>query len=252
MALRKPKAERRAEILDAAIALADAEGLAALTMRAVAQQVGVTAMALYSYFPDKDSLLDAMADRAISEVPEPSLTGWRDRLLALAELARDMAREHPSVIQYAFTKPAETPRAMQVVEIIYQALLDADVPHAEIPRLERLVSTFIFGWALSEASGRFAASRMSRQERRELLGPDELPAHDKLAAVRNAPTDWDAEFLKDFTGILDLIGAAATSGPEPRRGAGHATKNRDGVTLERPRAPRLRSTTGSASHLPES
>jgi AcrR family transcriptional regulator len=211
MALRKPKAERRAEILDAAIALADAEGLAALTMRAVAQQVGVTAMALYGYFPDKDSLLDAMADRVIGEVapgPFPALTGWRDRLLALAELARVMAREHPSVIQYLFTKPAETPGTMQLVEFIYQALLDAGVPHAEIPRLERFVSTFIIGWALSEASGRFAAGRMSRREWRELLGPDEMPAYDKVAAVQNTHTDSDAEFLADFTGILDLIEAA--------------------------------------------
>ena len=47
----------------AAIALADAQGLAAVTLRAVGQRVGVTAMALYGYFPDTDSLLDAMADR---------------------------------------------------------------------------------------------------------------------------------------------------------------------------------------------
>ena len=220
MALRKPKAERRAEILDAAIALADAEGLAAVTLRAVAQRVGVTAMALYGYFPDKDSLLDAMADQVIGQVvrgPFPALAGWRDRLLAGAELARVVAREHPSVIQYAFTKPAQTPRMLRGVEFIYQALLDAGVPHAEIPRLERFVSTFVIGWALSEASGRFAASRMSRRERRELLGPDEMPAHDKLAAVRDAPTDWDAEFLADFTGILDLIEAAASRGPDSRQ-----------------------------------
>jgi AcrR family transcriptional regulator len=214
MALRKPKAERRAEILDAAITLADAEGVAALTMRAVAQRVGVTAMALYGYFPDKDSLLDAMADRVIGEVfpgPFPALAGWRDRLLAAAEVARVMAREHPSVIQYAFTKPAQIPRTLRVVEFTYQALLDAGVPHAEIPRLERFVSTFVIGWALSEASGRFAASRMSRRERRELLGPDEMPAYDQVAAVRHTHADPDAEFLADFTGILDLIEAAGRS-----------------------------------------
>ncbi len=215
MALRKPKAERRAEILDAAIALADAEGLAAVTMRAVGQRVDVTAMALYGYFPDKDSLLDEMTDRVIGEVfPGPSFPaqgGWRDRLLAAAELARVVAREHPSVIQYAFTKPAETPRTMRVVEFTYQALLDAGVPHAEIPRLERFVSTFVIGWALSEASGRFAASRMSRRERRELLGPDEMPAYDKVAAVHDTHTDSDAEFLADLTGILDLIEAARRS-----------------------------------------
>jgi AcrR family transcriptional regulator len=101
---------------------------------AVGQLVGVTAMALYGYFPDKDSLLDAMADRVIDEV---------------------------------------------------------------------------MGWALSEVSGRFAAGRMSLQERREQLGPDEMPARDKVAAVRDTHADPDAEFLADFTGILGIIEAGA-------------------------------------------
>ena len=208
-------AERRAEVLDAAIALADAEGLAAVTLRAVAQRVGATAMALYGYFPDKDSLLDAMADRVIGEVspgPSAELAGWRDRLLAAARLARVMAHEHPSVIQYAFTKPAETPHTMRIVEFTYQALLDAGVPHAEIPRLERFVSTFVIGWALSEASGRFTVSQKSRRERRQLLGPDEMPAYDEVAAVRDTHADPDAEFLADLTGILSLIEAAGRFG----------------------------------------
>ena len=65
--------------------------------------------------PVPGSLLDAMADRVIGEVPDSlsALAGWRDRLLAGAELARAMAREHPSLVQYAFTKPAETPRQMR-------------------------------------------------------------------------------------------------------------------------------------------
>jgi AcrR family transcriptional regulator len=216
MALRKPKAERRAEILDAAIALADAQGLAAVTLRAVGQRVGVTAMALYGYFPDKDSLLDAMADRVIGDnLPGiPGLLsghpGWRDRLLALAGLYRQVAREHPAMVQYGFTRPAETPGTLRVVELVYQVLLDAGVPPAEIPRFERFVSTFVMGWVLSEVSGRFAAGRLSCQERRELLGPHEMPARDKVAALRDTHADPDAEFLADFTGILDLIEAAAS------------------------------------------
>jgi len=217
MALRKPKAERRAEILDAAIALADAEGLAAVKLRAVAQRVGVTAMALYGYFPDKDSLLDAMADRVIEGYvpgfpgPLSALPGWRDRLLAWAGLLRQGAREHPGMIQYLFTKPAETPLTMRGVEFTYRALLDAGVPHAEVPRFERFVSTFVFGWVLSEVGGRFGAGRMSRQERRELLGPDEMPARDEVAAVCDTRVDPDTEFLTDFTGILDLVEAAASN-----------------------------------------
>jgi AcrR family transcriptional regulator len=216
MALRKPKADRTAEILDAAIALADAEGLRAVTLRAVGQRVGVTAMALYGYFPDKDSLLDAMADRVIGDnLPDiPGLLsgqpGWRDRLLVLAGLYRQVAREHPAMVQYGFTRPAETPGTLRVVELVYQVLLDAGVPPAEIPRFERFVSTFVMGWALSEVSGRFA-HRMSRQERRELLGPDEMPARDKVAAAGDTHADPDAEFVANFTGILDLIDAARHS-----------------------------------------
>jgi Tetracyclin repressor-like, C-terminal domain len=175
-----------------------------------------------------------MADRVIGEVfpgPFTELAGWRDRLLAAAGLARTVAREHPSLIQYAFTKPAETPRTLRVVEFTYQALLDAGVPHAEIPRLERFVSTFVIGWALSEASGRFAASRMSRRERRELLGPDEMPAYDEVAAVRDPRADPDAEFLADFTGVLDLIEAA--TGPRGGRRASRRAGERGAAPLAR-------------------
>ena len=59
---------------------------------------------------------------------------------------------------------------------------------------------------------------MSRRERRELLGPEEMPAYDKVAAVRDTHADPGAEFLADLTGILDLIEAAASRGPDSRRG----------------------------------
>lgn len=187
-----------------------------MTLRAVAQRVGVTAMALYGYFPDKDSLLDAMADRVIGDdLPGiPGLLtaqpGWRERLLALAGLYRRVAREHPAMVQYGFTRPAETPGTLRVAELVYQVLLDAGVPPTEIPRFERFVSTFVMGWALSEVSGRFAY-RMRSQERRELLGPDEMPARDKVAAIRDTRADPDAEFLANFTAILDLVDAARRS-----------------------------------------
>jgi len=76
----------------------------------------------------------------------------------------------------------------------------------------RLDSTRRTWWAdqLPPVVGRFA-HRMGRQERRKLLGPDEMPAHDKVAAVvRDTDADADAEFTADFTGMLDLIEAAAS------------------------------------------
>jgi hypothetical protein len=60
---------------------------------------------------------------------------------------------------------------------------------------------------------------MSRRERRELLGPDEMPAYDEVRAVCDTHADPDAEFLADLTGILDLIEAAAGRSPGSRRGS---------------------------------
>src|SRR5687767_2920874 len=77
------------DITRAAITLADAEGLDAVSMRRVGEQLGVTAMSLYSYVPGKAELLDLMVDRVYGEVPRLlSDSGWRERLERIARDAR--------------------------------------------------------------------------------------------------------------------------------------------------------------------
>ncbi|HMH93970.1 MAG TPA: helix-turn-helix domain-containing protein, partial [Streptosporangiaceae bacterium] len=61
-------AEKRAEILDTAVALADERGLAAVSMRAIAERVGVTPMALYPYIGNKTALLDAMLGHLLAQL----------------------------------------------------------------------------------------------------------------------------------------------------------------------------------------
>ena len=68
-------ADRRQEILDAALGLADEGGLDAVSMRAVAQRVGVTAMALYPHFSGKEALLDGLVGRVLADLPRPDRTG---------------------------------------------------------------------------------------------------------------------------------------------------------------------------------
>ncbi|MFE4959803.1 TetR/AcrR family transcriptional regulator [Streptomyces sp. NPDC056653] len=82
-----------------AIALADAEGIDAVTIRRLAQDHGVTPMALYWHFKDKGELLDGIAERLFADVrlPTPSLGPWPQQLLATLEAVLDALRPHPEV-----------------------------------------------------------------------------------------------------------------------------------------------------------
>ena len=86
----------RDEIVAAAIALADAEGLAAVSMRAVATALGTTGGSLYRYLSSRDDLLDLMTDHAVAELkPYPEPAGdWLDQMLGLASGQLDLHRRH--------------------------------------------------------------------------------------------------------------------------------------------------------------
>lgn len=206
-------ADRRQEILDAALAIADKHGIDAVSMRSVAQRVGVTAMALYPHFSGKDALLDGLVGQVLSELALPSGTApWQERLSALAHTVRALAHRHPAVVPLLFSRPAVTADAVRAVDTIYQALLEAGVPEEKVARLERLVSTFVLGYAISEVSGRFAAGTLGTRERRAQLPDADLPAHHQLARWLDAPRSWDEEFDADLADLTEMIRLAAGRG----------------------------------------
>ena len=90
----------RDRIATAALAVADAKGAAGFTMRAVAQALGVTPMALYHHVEDKAALAALLVDAAIRRHPLPPPTGvWRDDLWTIARWTRDSRAAHPAVAQ---------------------------------------------------------------------------------------------------------------------------------------------------------
>ena len=148
---------RQQEIIDAAMAIADEGGLDAVSMRTVAEHVGVTPMALYRHFNSKLALLDSMVERLVTSLlPDRSAGTWDERLTALAHAYRGLAQRHPWSAQLLFSRPSVTPDAVRVTEFIYAALREAGVPEPHVGRLERLVTTFVIGYAASEVLGRFA------------------------------------------------------------------------------------------------
>jgi hypothetical protein len=113
-------------------------------------------------------------------LPEPTLP-WQARLDALAAATRATARKHPRVFPLLLQRPAATPGALRARDAVYGALRDAGVDESAIPRVERLVSTFVLGFASSEATGRFTATpeqldedfRWAGSQIRKILAPDD-------------------------------------------------------------------------------
>lgn len=208
---------KREEILDAAVAIADEHGLTGVSMRAVAHAVGVTPMALYPHVGDKAGLLDAMLGRLLSTVAQgaPDLAGaadWRTRMRAFAGATRGLAAEHPWAASLLFSRPAVAPDAVALVDLFYRALLDAGVPPAQVPRLERLVSTYVLGWIASEAGGRFGPGTLDPRGRRGRLPKQDLLGHSAVAPWLDPPVDWDAEFEADLDDLARLVESVAARG----------------------------------------
>jgi AcrR family transcriptional regulator len=204
-------AERKDEILDAAIAIADEQGLDAVSMRSVARRVGVTPMALYPHVGSKTALLDAMYGRIVSELLPglPAGVSWQERLRVVAHAARRLIRRRPWAVTLMFARPSVTLEAVRVTDALYQGLLDAGVPAAEVPRMERLVSTFFLGYIASELGGRFSAGTAADRAARAQLPLSELPARARLEPWLTQAPDWTAEFDTDLDDLAELIKAKA-------------------------------------------
>ncbi|WP_369056023.1 TetR/AcrR family transcriptional regulator [Kineococcus terrestris] len=95
------------DVVAAATALADEHGLAALSMRRVAERLGVGAMSLYTYVADRAELLDLLVDAALAAAPREDTTGrpWRERVAALAEDERRLFDAHPWLAEVSTLRP---------------------------------------------------------------------------------------------------------------------------------------------------
>jgi AcrR family transcriptional regulator len=125
-------------------------------MQAVAQRLGVTAMALYRHVDGKQALLDGLVERLLTGYPLPDPDApWPDRLTAMAEAVRSTAKRHPAAFPLVLSRPAVTPGARAVRDFVQAALREAGLDAGAAARAERLISTAVLGFAASEAAGRF-------------------------------------------------------------------------------------------------
>jgi AcrR family transcriptional regulator len=151
-------------IVAAALDLLDDRGVAAVTMRAVADRVGVKPMSLYRHFEDRDRMLDAVVDRVVNElaedpdVQEAPTDGWRPYLKALAGGVRRYARRHPHAFPLVATRPTDAPwlnpplRSVRWVEAFLNGLLGEGFTDEQALFAYRVFNSFLLGYLLLETS----------------------------------------------------------------------------------------------------
>lgn len=103
------------EVVDASIAVADAEGLQAISVRRIAIELGVSAMSIYTYVPSKAELVELMFDRVLGETaePAPDAKGWREALTAVAGERWRLSERHPWMLDLAMHRPPLGPNLMR-------------------------------------------------------------------------------------------------------------------------------------------
>jgi AcrR family transcriptional regulator len=144
----------REDIAAAAMAVADAEGVDAVSMRRVARELGVGAMTLYHYLESKDDLLELMADAVVGEflVPDDELpSGWREGLAAIARATRAAFERHPWALQ-GMRHPSGGPNGMRHFEQSLAAVASMPVPLFDRIELLTSVDDFVVGFVVREES----------------------------------------------------------------------------------------------------
>ncbi len=147
---RGPKPKLTVErIAREAIALADAEGLAALSMRRVAEALGVSAMSLYTYVPGKAELTDVMLDSVTGELPllEDLPGDWRARVEGWARAALAAYHRHPWVLHVSQAHPPMGPNEVTWTDSALRALTVTGLPMREIVALTVSVDAYVRGAA---------------------------------------------------------------------------------------------------------
>jgi len=168
-------------IVTAAIRLADAEGLDAVSMARVAEQLGFTTMSLYRHVASKEELLQLMWNASAQGAEDLVLSGdnWRDRLRAWAMFQREAIDRHPWITQMPMAAPPMAPNSLAFVEHGLGAMDETGLPDADKLRVIGLISSY----TLSEARMAHDAARAARQAR-AAAGGAEVPAWTWEALVR--------------------------------------------------------------------
>jgi AcrR family transcriptional regulator len=218
-------------IVAAAIELADEAGLAALSMRGLAERLGVGTMSLYTHVPGKAELVDVMVDTALGEttLPEDPPGGWRARLELLARENRALFHRHPWLLEVVTFRPPLGPGLIAKYDRELRALEGVGLTDVEMDSVLTLVLGFVQTAARQALEATLVEQRTGLTDEQwwqaqaplleEVLEPGSFPVADRVgtAAAQAYQGLWDAEHAFEFglarvlDGIAVLIDSRTSS-----------------------------------------
>src|SRR5215211_8330709 len=143
----------RERVLQAAIAVADAAGVRALTIRSLAAKLGVKPMSVYYYFANKSEILDGIVDVVFSEIDLPPEDGdWRSEIRRRAHSARRVLGQHPWVIVLLESRKTPGPATLRHHDAMIGTLRAAGFSVEMTAHAYALLDSYVYGFAVQEAA----------------------------------------------------------------------------------------------------
>ena len=209
----------REQIAEAAVKIADAEGIEAASMRRIASELGSGAASLYRYVENRDQLLDLMLEAVILEDKLPKLSGkWRKDLREIAYRNRSVILRHPWMTSISTFRSSLGPNILKWLEVTLAAVDHLGLDIDEMLVVSNTLFTYARGYASGEIAEREASGR-SGLDRREwmisrahlthaILKTGKYPLFERVVKDAKAPHDPDAAeqgFARGLEYILDGI-----------------------------------------------
>lgn len=196
------------QITDKALEMIDQDGLEELSMRRLGKALEVDAKAIYYYFPNKDSLIEAVLKRAFAEMdlPETQDSPWQNQLHTLAHTYYQLASTHPHLLQYLLRFDGTVPIVFDVVERIIVALHDTGLSAQSIIQVIDLFWSFVPSFAFDDPS--LAPESNTLHKQLQQLSHDRFPATRALlthVSMGDLEGDLDFQIKLVIWGIEKLI-----------------------------------------------
>ncbi|MFC4002786.1 TetR/AcrR family transcriptional regulator [Prauserella oleivorans] len=197
-------------VVEAALALADAEGLAAVTIRRLAKDLGVTPMALYWHFRNKDQLLDGMVERICEKIDltaDPSRP-WAAQLRALLASMLGVLRSHPATAPLFSTHSTASEANLRMTEVLLDILRRGGFSPAEATQVARHALTTLTG-LVGAVPGTTTPDDERARQLLESLPPEQYPRLVEAAGPLSVCEDPDGYFAFGLDLLLAGIEAMA-------------------------------------------
>jgi AcrR family transcriptional regulator len=195
----------RERVLCAALRLADAEGIESLSMRKLAQELGVQAMSLYNHVANKDDMLDGIVDIVVSEIEVPSLEAdWQTAMRRRATSAHGVLLRHPWATMPLVSRVNVGPAMLRYVNATLGCLCEAGFSLAMADQVWNAMDSHIYGFTLQELNFPFEAAEYSAAAAQGLvlIPVDKYPYLNRLT---HDVIEGRYDGLHDFEFGLELI-----------------------------------------------